>query len=115
MSLELPTAPTPPIPTSANGSDGHDREHDSDGSVSNGSSSVGKRDPGGGNSGGSDMLLCDICLELYNEDMRLPKFLTCFHSFCQACLIKMSSQSHNTVECPACKKVRALCPKNMYR
>ena len=31
-------------------------------------------------------LICGICLELYDDPERLPKFLNCHHSFCVHCL-----------------------------
>lgn len=33
-----------------------------------------------------ESLVCGICLEYYNDDGHLPKFLMCFHSCCISCL-----------------------------
>ena len=33
-----------------------------------------------------EMLTCGICLELFNNGGRMPKFLNCHHSLCLMCL-----------------------------
>ena len=48
-----------------------------------------------------DLISCRICLELFDEQTKLPKYLNCFHYFCHdclkviiyLCLIQMSSLS----------------------
>ena len=39
-----------------------------------------------------NMLTCSICLEMFNNSCRTPKFLFCFHSLCLTCL-KVSALS----------------------
>ena len=43
-------------------------------------------------------LNCPICYELYKQ----PKYLTCYHSYCEECLVKLVVQSNIT--CPECRK-----------
>lgn len=51
-------------------------------------------------------LECSICLKTINE----PKLLTCSHTFCKACLERLSdAQVNRTVlPCPICKKTSAV-------
>ena len=41
---------------------------------------------------------CPICYELYKN----PKYLPCYHSYCEECLVKLVVQSNIT--CPECRK-----------
>ena len=41
---------------------------------------------------------CPICCELYKK----PKYLPCYHSYCEECLVKLVVQSNIT--CPECRK-----------
>ena len=43
-------------------------------------------------------LSCAICYELYKK----PKYLPCYHSYCEECLVKLVAQSNIT--CPECRK-----------
>ena len=43
-------------------------------------------------------LSCPICYELYKK----PKYLPCYHSYCEECLVKLVMQSNIT--CPECRK-----------
>ena len=43
-------------------------------------------------------LNCPICYELYKK----PKYLPCYHSYCEECLVKLVVQSNIT--CPECRK-----------
>ena len=43
-------------------------------------------------------LSCPICYELYKK----PKYLPCYHSYCEECLVKLVKQSNIT--CPECRK-----------
>lgn len=47
----------------------------------------------------TDYLTCPICYQLY----RNPKYLTCYHSCCEACLAKLYKDS--AIVCPECRKV----------
>ena len=46
----------------------------------------------------SGHLSCPICYELYKK----PKYLPCYHSYCEECLVKLVVQSNIT--CPECRK-----------
>ncbi|XP_065908696.1 E3 ubiquitin-protein ligase TRIM71-like [Dysidea avara] len=43
-------------------------------------------------------LICPICCQLFNN----PKYLPCYHSYCEGCLEKMQVQSK--IICPECRK-----------
>ena len=43
-------------------------------------------------------LTCPVCYELYKK----PKYLPCYHSYCEECLVKLVVQSNIT--CPECRK-----------
>ena len=43
-------------------------------------------------------LMCPICYELYKK----PKYLPCYHSYCEECIVKQVVQSNIT--CPECRK-----------
>ena len=43
-------------------------------------------------------LICPICCEMYKK----PKYLPCYHSYCEECLVKLVVQSNIT--CPECRK-----------
>ena len=45
-----------------------------------------------------DQLTCPICHELYRQ----PKYLPCYHTYCEECLGKLVVQSNIT--CPECRK-----------
>jgi len=49
----------------------------------------------------TDYLTCPICYQFYKN----PKYLTCYHSCCEECLVKLHKES--TVVCPECRKVTA--------
>ncbi|XP_046459754.1 tripartite motif-containing protein 59-like isoform X3 [Daphnia pulex] len=51
-----------------------------------------------------DLNTCAVCFEQYNFVDRLPKFLSCLHTFCISCLGKMLLDSSSmTIICPACR------------
>ncbi|KAI9558340.1 hypothetical protein GHT06_015093 [Daphnia sinensis] len=53
-----------------------------------------------------DLNTCAVCFEQYNFVDRLPKFLSCLHTFCISCLGKMLLDSSSmTISCPACRTV----------
>ena len=43
---------------------------------------------------------CNICLEIYDDDLHRPKVLDCGHSLCKECLDKCFSDDFR---CPTCK------------
>ena len=48
-------------------------------------------------------LTCPICYELYKK----PKYLPCYHSYCEECLVKQVMQSNtrpSNIICPECRK-----------
>ena len=47
-------------------------------------------------------LTCPICYELYKK----PKYLPCYHSYCEECLVKLVVQSNIT--CPECRKAHVV-------
>ena len=49
-----------------------------------------------------DHLICSVCLKLYEN----PKYLSCYHSFCNKCLEIMKPQS--VIACPICRKETTL-------
>ena len=48
-------------------------------------------------------LTCPVCLEIYNEDERLPKCMPCQHSCCLQCILKMVRKNSKTLKCPLCQ------------
>ena len=44
---------------------------------------------------------CPICFDVYNDKMRIPRILTCGHTFCQHCL--MDLRTSNILTCPTCR------------
>ncbi|KAK7486459.1 hypothetical protein BaRGS_00022260 [Batillaria attramentaria] len=54
----------------------------------------------------ADSLTCSVCLERYKN----PRFLRCYHSFCEQCLKSLAQTSARClyVECPKCRKVTQL-------
>ena len=60
-------------------------------------------------------LICQVCYELYDTEIRLPMILTCGHSLCHCCLRKLTSTSLHTSRCPFCNDIflaQATFPKN---
>ena len=47
-------------------------------------------------------LTCPICLDLYKK----PKYLPCYHSYCEECLVKLVVQS--MITCPECRKTHVV-------
>ena len=47
-------------------------------------------------------LTCPICYEFYKK----PKYLPCYHSYCEECLVKLVVQSNIT--CPECRKTSVI-------
>ena len=46
---------------------------------------------------------CPICLERYNKTEKMPKILSCGHTFCKSCLIKQN-QKNNELFCSICRE-----------
>ena len=47
---------------------------------------------------------CAVCLDVYKD----PHLLSCLHSFCKTCLVKLSTSSYRKIKCPTCRKVHLL-------
>lgn len=47
---------------------------------------------------------CPICMEQYDDKIKIPKNLTCGHTICEPCLRKVHD-AFQTLCCPICKKV----------
>ena len=50
----------------------------------------------------TENLSCPVCYQLFKN----PKYLLCYHSYCEECLVKMAVQSK--VTCPECRKETVL-------
>ena len=49
---------------------------------------------------------CEICLNPWNTEKRIPKILSCGHTFCQSCLLEIlkdNSLQKTNFKCPSCK------------
>ena len=44
---------------------------------------------------------CPICFDQYNDKEKVPRILTCGHTFCQHCL--MDLRTSNILTCPTCR------------
>lgn len=58
-------------------------------------------------------LSCPVCFEAYtSHEEHAPKILTCQHSFCQSCLVSMSSGdgTREIITCPHCRKITEIAP-----
>ena len=51
-------------------------------------------------------LTCLICHELYKD----PKYLPCYHSYCEECLVKLQNPQHLDITCPECGKTSLIPP-----
>ena len=47
----------------------------------------------------TESLTCPVCLQIFKN----PKYLPCYHSYCEECLEKLCSQSE--IRCPECREV----------
>ena len=50
----------------------------------------------------TENLACPVCYQVF----RNPKYLPCYHSYCEECLEKM--QKHSKITCPECRKETAV-------
>ena len=51
-----------------------------------------------------DALSCDVCMELFDDDVHLPRALNCLHTFCEGCLVDLAKEQDNQkVICPNCR------------
>ena len=44
---------------------------------------------------------CPICYDHYNDKEKIPRILSCGHTFCQHCL--MDLRTSNILTCPTCR------------
>ena len=56
-----------------------------------------------------NIIECSICLEKYDKKEKLPRILTCGHTFCTSCLIKIKEKNKpdNKIKCPLDLKLEA--------
>ena len=47
---------------------------------------------------------CPVCYELYKK----PKYLPCYHSYCEQCLVKLQKAGSDSITCPECRKTSAI-------
>ena len=50
---------------------------------------------------------CSICFEKYNKKDKLPRILSCGHTFCTSCIQKIKSKNNNEkhIKCPIDLKI----------
>ena len=52
---------------------------------------------------------CCICLEKYNDSLKIPRMLKCGHTFCSSCLKEFAklplSQREKFIKCPLDKSI----------
>ena len=53
----------------------------------------------------NEFMICDICTQPYDDDLRQAKFLACHHTFCSLCLTKLLRNQGNraAIPCPTCR------------
>ena len=49
-------------------------------------------------------LTCPVCYELYKK----PKYLPCYHSYCEQCSVKLQKAGSDSITCPECRKTSAI-------
>ena len=49
-------------------------------------------------------LICPKCDEMY----RKSKYLPCYHSYCEECLVKLQKAGADSITCPKCQKTSAI-------
>ena len=49
-------------------------------------------------------LTCPVCYELYKK----PKYLPCYHSYCEECLVKLQKPDSDSITCPECRKTSVI-------
>jgi hypothetical protein len=47
---------------------------------------------------------CGICMETYDKYARVPKVLSCGHTFCEECLIELMA-TNTSIVCPNCRTI----------
>ena len=52
-------------------------------------------------------LACPVCYEIY----RKPKYLPCYHFYCEQCLVKL--QKGNNITCPVCMQISTVPPEGI--
>lgn len=54
----------------------------------------------------SELTECPLCLERYNKTTKIPKILSCGHTFCQECLTKQNK--YKLLECSICRQKQTI-------
>ncbi|VDN52852.1 unnamed protein product [Dracunculus medinensis] len=44
-----------------------------------------------------------ICFEIYTMDGRVPKLLSCGHTFCHQCIMSLNNDHIRARKCPTCR------------
>ena len=55
----------------------------------------------------SELTECPICLERFNRTEKMPKILSCGHTFCKSCLIKQKNKS-GQLSCSICRETQKI-------
>ena len=51
----------------------------------------------------SSLTECPICSQRFNRTEKMPKILSCGHTFCKSCLVKQKNKD-NHLSCPICRE-----------
>ena len=55
-----------------------------------------------------DCTSCTVCMEQYDNGIRVPKLLPCGHTFCLSCLNPLAPQNSGEITCPICRSKHKL-------
>ncbi len=55
----------------------------------------------------SDLTDCPICLERFDKTNKIPKILSCGHTFCKDCLIKQKNK-YKKIDCSICRESQTI-------
>jgi len=71
---------------------------------------LGSASPAAAATGPRDAAECPLCMEVYDEELRVPRILQCGHSACQGCYARLlrpitARGNAKKLECPTCRKV----------
>ncbi|GMS89504.1 hypothetical protein PENTCL1PPCAC_11679, partial [Pristionchus entomophagus] len=49
---------------------------------------------------------CGVCLDLFDSNVNLPRFLNCGHTFCDRCIQHLRENGERILRCPSCKSTQ---------